>query len=131
MAAARDQAARALRHGNDGAADDRAGSPPAPSEPLRAHPAGESLRGVEAEPVIEKPQPQAPAAAAAPAPAKPGRRRFVLLGLGALVALALAGYGAHYVLVGRFYVSTDDAYVRANNTVLGARVTGHITSILA
>ena len=34
-------------------------------------------------------------------------------------------------LVGRFYVSTDDAYVRANNTMLGARVAGHVASILA
>jgi membrane fusion protein (multidrug efflux system) len=33
-------------------------------------------------------------------------------------------------LVGRFIISTDDAYVRANNTVLGARVAGHIASIL-
>jgi membrane fusion protein, multidrug efflux system len=32
-------------------------------------------------------------------------------------------------LIGRFYVSTDDAYVRANNTMLGARVTGHIAAI--
>src|SRR5207245_5307829 len=36
----------------------------------------------------------------------------------------------HYVLVGRFYVSTDDAYVRASNTMLGARVSGHIAAIL-
>ena len=28
------------------------------------------------------------------------------------------------------YVSTDDAYVRANNTTLGARVSGHIAAIL-
>ena len=44
--------------------------------------------------------------------------------IGALVLLALAaiGYGAYFVLVGRFYISTDDAYVRANNTTLGARV---------
>ena len=41
-----------------------------------------------------------------------------------------AAYGAHYLLVGRFYVSTDDAYVRANNTMLGARVSGHIAAIL-
>jgi membrane fusion protein (multidrug efflux system) len=33
-------------------------------------------------------------------------------------------------LVGRFFVSTDDAYVRANNTILGARVSGHIAAIL-
>ena len=33
-------------------------------------------------------------------------------------------------MVGRFYVSTDDAYVRANNTTLGARVSGHVAAIL-
>jgi membrane fusion protein (multidrug efflux system) len=48
-----------------------------------------------------------------------------------LFALAVAGYGAYYLLVGRFYISTDDAYVRANNTMLGARVSGHIAAILA
>ena len=37
---------------------------------------------------------------------------------------------SYYTLVGRFYVSTDDAYVRANNTMLGARVSGHIAAIL-
>ncbi len=42
----------------------------------------------------------------------------------------MVGYGVHYVLVGRFFVSTDDAYVRANNTMLGARVSGHIAAIL-
>ena len=36
----------------------------------------------------------------------------------------------HYLLVGRFFVSTDDAYVRANNTMLGARVSGHIAATL-
>jgi membrane fusion protein (multidrug efflux system) len=52
------------------------------------------------------------------------------MGVGALLALAAAGYGVHYVLVGRFRVSTDDAYVRANNTTLGARVSGHVAAIL-
>ncbi len=32
-------------------------------------------------------------------------------------------------LVGRFIITTDDAYVRANNTIIGARVAGHIASI--
>jgi membrane fusion protein (multidrug efflux system) len=54
----------------------------------------------------------------------------VLIGILALLALAAAGYSIYYVLVGRFYVSTDDAYVRANNTMLGARVSGHIAAIL-
>ena len=47
------------------------------------------------------------------------------------MALAAAAYGVHYFLVGRFYVSTDDAYVRANNTTLGARVSGHLAAIFA
>jgi membrane fusion protein (multidrug efflux system) len=69
----------------------------------------------------------APAAAAAP---KAGKRKFILLGFLALLALAAASYATYYVLVGRFFVSTDDAYVRANNTMLGARVSGHIAAIL-
>ncbi len=54
----------------------------------------------------------------------------MLIGVGALLALAAASYGVHYLLVGRFFVSTDDAYVRANNTTLGARVSGHVAAIL-
>jgi membrane fusion protein, multidrug efflux system len=48
----------------------------------------------------------------------------------ALLALAAVSYGVYYTFVGRFYVSTDDAYVRANNTTLGARVAGHIAAII-
>jgi membrane fusion protein (multidrug efflux system) len=47
-----------------------------------------------------------------------------------LLALAAIGYGVYFLFVGRFYVSTDDAYVRANNTTLGARVAGHVAAIL-
>ncbi|MGF6713077.1 membrane fusion protein (multidrug efflux system) [Bradyrhizobium sp. i1.14.1] len=73
--------------------------------------------------------PEQPATSVAAAP-KSGKRRFVLMGIVGLLALAAASYAAYYVMVGRFYVSTDDAYVRANNTMLGARVAGHIAAIL-
>ena len=53
-----------------------------------------------------------------------------MMGVFGLLALAAVSYGAHYLLVGRFYISTDDAYVRANNTTLGARVSGHVAAIL-
>jgi len=69
-------------------------------------------------------------APADPAAPKSGKRKLVLMGVGILLALAAAFYGVHYVLVGRFLVSTDDAYVRANNTTLGARVSGHIAAII-
>jgi membrane fusion protein (multidrug efflux system) len=90
-----------------------------PERPSFDKPAGDK-------PATDKPG-SAPAVAAAP---KPGKRRLVLTGIGALLALAAASYGTYYVLVGRFYVSTDDAYVRANATTLGARVSGHVAAIL-
>jgi membrane fusion protein (multidrug efflux system) len=82
-------------------------------------------------PAVERPAaaPGAPAAMATDAP-KSGKRKLVLTGVGILLALAAVSYGVHYVLVGRFLVSTDDAYVRANNTTIGARVSGHIAAII-
>jgi membrane fusion protein (multidrug efflux system) len=134
MAAARDQAARVIRAG---AEDAEAATDAAKNfgEQLRTHVVDEAKRRPDAPaaPPAEKPAaaPGAPANAGAPAPAaKSGKRRFILLGFFALLVLAGASYAAYYMLVGRFYVSTDDAYVRANNTMLGARVAGHIIAIL-
>jgi membrane fusion protein (multidrug efflux system) len=115
--------------------DDAARDAAALAEQLRAHLSDETGRRhaeAPASPTIEKPAVERPAAApSAPAAApKSGKRRLVLMGIIALIALAGAGYGLEYTLVGRFYVSTDDAYVRANNTTLGARVSGHIAAIL-
>jgi membrane fusion protein, multidrug efflux system len=134
MAVARDQAARLARPELEAAEGEpgRDGSA-ALAESRRAHPADESVarRAPDApeKPAIEKPA--TPATSAAPAAPKSGKRKkIVLMSIGALLALAAASYGVHYVLVGRFFVSTDDAYVRANNTTLGARVSGHIAAIL-
>ncbi|WP_430650063.1 HlyD family secretion protein [Bradyrhizobium ivorense] len=90
--------------------------------------ADEAKRPAEAPPASAPEQPAAaPAKTAAP---KSGKRKFVMLGVVGLLALAAASYATYYLLVGRFYVSTDDAYVRANNSMLGARVAGHIAAIL-
>ncbi len=127
MAAARDQAARILRTGPETAGRLRATLPRC-REQLRTHVAGRDhapARGCAGSPAAEKPA----APRRLPRP-KSGKRKFVLMGILALLALAAASYAVHYVLVGRFYVSTDDAYVRANNTTLGARVAGHIAAIL-
>src|SRR5271156_2328454 len=134
MAAGRDQAARIVRAGPQTAEGGHARDASAVlAEQLRTHVADDTVarHPVEApdQTVTEKPA-AAPAATANLAAPKPGKRKLVLMGIGALLALAAAGYGVHYFLVGRFFVSTDDAYVRANNTMLGARVSGHIAAIL-
>ena len=130
MAAARDQAtARIIRTEPDAEISEPAHA--APGEQLRAPAPDEpAARSAPSAPAIKKPAIDAPAAATTAAAPKSGKRKFVLMGIVSLLALAALSYGAYYTLVGRFYISTDDAYVRANNTLLGARVSGHIAAIL-
>jgi len=129
MAATRDQAARIIRSEPDLAESEVARETSAdPADQLRTRVADEIKRGPAETPA------QAPAAPSADTPSpprpKPGKRRFVMVGVVGLLALAAISYGVHYFVVGRFYISTDDAYVRANNTTLGARVSGHVAAIL-
>lgn len=139
MAVSRDQAARVLRPETVATTPEQAGGEAATeksaavlAEQLRSHVAEETKRRDAPEkPATDKPAAPAPGAPAAGGAPKSGKRKFVLMGVGLMLALAAAGYAGYYTLVGRFYVSTDDAYVRANNTMLGARVAGHISSILA
>ena len=112
MAAGRDQAARVVR-------DEAPAQPPAPQSPS------------------PQPQPSVPAAPPPQADAAPtqaaksgGRRRKILFGVAVLVTLGAIAYGVNYFLVGRYFMTTDDAYVRANNTTLGARVAGHINALV-
>jgi membrane fusion protein (multidrug efflux system) len=65
-------------------------------------------------------------------PAKPtGRLRRLLLAGVAVAALAGASwYGFDYWTVGRFLVSTDDAYVRADNTTIAPKVSGYLREVL-
>ncbi|MCA6114513.1 HlyD family secretion protein [Bradyrhizobium sp. WSM 1738] len=123
MAAARDQAARIVRAGPETAEDDADVS----AQP-RAGVAEEAKRRPTEAPA-EAPVAAPVSAASAPA-AKPGKSKFIMMGVLGLLALAAVGYGVYFVLVGRFYISTDDAYVRSNNTMLGARVSGHVAAIL-
>jgi membrane fusion protein, multidrug efflux system len=136
MAAARDQAARILRAEPDTAEGGTVRDTSAVlADQLRAHISEDVVaRRPAGMPASDNPAIDKPAeASATPAPSaapKSGKRKLVLTGVGLLLALAAASYGVHYFLVGRFMVSTDDAYVRANNTMLGARVSGHIAAIL-
>ena len=59
------------------------------------------------------------------------RLRRVLLATAAVAVLSGASfYGYDYVTVGRFLVSTDDAYVKADNTTIAPKVSGYLTQVL-
>jgi membrane fusion protein (multidrug efflux system) len=64
-----------------------------------------------------------------PARRNPASAKRVLIGIGALLALAAASYGVHYFLVGRF-LSRPTTPMCAPTTTLGARVSGHVAAIM-
>jgi membrane fusion protein (multidrug efflux system) len=92
--------------------------PPAPSDAARALRAGDEPVSAQTRIIT------IPAAA-------PRRGRKLLIAVASLVAVAAGGYYAwHYWTVGRFQVSTDDAYVKADNTTIAPKVSGYIAAVL-
>ncbi len=89
-----------------------------------------------AEPISIEARGPGPAPAQAEAPATAGKvrkrplTRRVGLGAVAILAVGTAGwFGYDYLTVGRFMISTDDAYVQAYNTTLAAKVSGYLASV--
>jgi membrane fusion protein, multidrug efflux system len=57
--------------------------------------------------------------------------RSILFGAGALALLAGAGfYGHYYWKTGRFLVSTDDAYLEADNVIISPKVSGYLSEVM-
>lgn len=94
----------------------------------------ETARNSEVVPLnLRKPAAEAPASTAAVevTSAKPKRSRKPLI-FGAVLIAALTGggyYGFDWWRTGRFLISTDDAYVGADTSVLAAKVSGHIVAV--
>ena len=57
-------------------------------------------------------------------------RKHIVIGVAAVAVLVAGWFGFDYMTTGRFLVSTDDAYVRAYNTTLGAKVSGYVSAFL-
>lgn len=62
-------------------------------------------------------------------PVRPGRRKRNLLILLLVLLLIAAGTLAWYLLYGRYYESTDDAYVNGNLVALTPQITGTVTQV--
>jgi membrane fusion protein, multidrug efflux system len=69
----------------------------------------------------------------APAPAVEKRFNFRKALLTSAAAVALAGgvwFGWNYLTVGQYLVSTDDAYVKADNTTVAPKISGYLHEVL-
>ena len=66
----------------------------------------------------------------APAPGKRSLRRILTITAAALLLAGAVWGGQYYWTVGRFLVSTDDAYVKADNTTIAPKVSGYLTEVL-
>jgi membrane fusion protein (multidrug efflux system) len=71
----------------------------------------------------------APAAKAGVGSVLKANRKPILMGVAALLLAGVGYFTFNYVTAGRFMVSTDDAYVRADATTLAAKVPGYVASI--
>jgi membrane fusion protein (multidrug efflux system) len=67
----------------------------------------------------------------------PARRRLrlrlrpVLFALAGLALIAVAGwFGRYWWTTGRFLVSTDDAYLQADNVIISPKVSGYLSGVL-
>ncbi len=89
-------------------------------EALRALPIQEEAPLVEA---------QSETVAQAPAGGKRRARRLLLIAASVMALAAVGHFGWRYWTVGRFEVSTDDAYVRADNTTIAPKVSGYIGAV--
>jgi membrane fusion protein (multidrug efflux system) len=56
-------------------------------------------------------------------------RKRVLMGVALAVLTGVGWTGFNYVTAGRYMVSTDDAYVKADATTLAAKVAGYVSAI--
>jgi membrane fusion protein, multidrug efflux system len=107
---------------------------PAPAEARSSGGSRTAAPGLRETPRQEAPQdvPAAvrPSAPAAPAKAKrPWKKRLALT---AVFLAALGGgsyYGHYYWTTGRFMVSTDDAYLGADMSIVSPKITGYVQSV--
>lgn len=90
---------------------------PLPSETPAEPPAAPAAPVVQAPPVPERPRKRGAA------------RKLIVLAL-VIAALAAGGWWVHdYWTAGRFQVSTDDAYVGADLTIVSPKVSGYVAAV--
>ena len=97
-----------------------------PNQPQNQEPARQEPARLEA----VRPAPTTQAAPAQPAaPKKSNRARYIRFALLAVALATAAYYGNDYWQVGRFQISTDDAYVQADMSLVGNKLAGYVKDL--
>jgi len=63
-------------------------------------------------------------------PSRQAIKRAVLAFLAALGVAAAVHFGHYYLSIGRYLETTDDAYVKADSTIIAPKVSGYIAEVL-
>jgi len=63
-------------------------------------------------------------------PASHPLRRLAIIAAGILIVAGLIIWLIYYLLVGQYFVSTDDAYIGANTTLIAPKISGYVTNVL-
>ncbi len=83
-----------------------------------------------AEPVAPQTLPTVRRAARTSKASGHGLRKLLMIGASILAVAGATSFGWEYWTVGRFQVSTDDAYVKADNTTIAPKVSGYVAGVL-
>jgi len=67
---------------------------------------------------------------ASPVTRRHALRRLLLVGAGVVALGGSVYFGRDYWLIGRFHVSTDDAYIQADTVTIAPKVPGYLTQVL-
>jgi len=105
---------------------------PAPDDTSETARTAELKSFPRAEETAREPGTAADAAQETPAPQKPkrsGRRRALLAGIALFALAAGAWYGYEWWTVGRFIVSTDNAYVGGDIATISPKVSGYVETV--
>lgn len=57
------------------------------------------------------------------------RKRHVAIAVAAAAVLLLGSWGAHWLSVGRYQITTDNAYVRADISLISAKIEGYVRAV--
>ncbi|GLR67778.1 hypothetical protein GCM10010909_24590 [Acidocella aquatica] len=61
--------------------------------------------------------------------ASPPAKRWPFVAAGVIALIAFLAWLVHYLLIGQYLVSTDDAYIAADSSLIAPKISGYVTGV--